>query len=620
MELKLEKYEIVDEIGQGGMSVVYRGLDPSLQRTVAIKVMHPYLAKDPDARERFAREARAVARLTHHNIPEIYDFSSDDSEAHYLVTELVEGASLAELLKSHATLPELGALVGLGVAAALQHAHDNDIVHRDVKPENILVGSDGVAKLTDFGIAQFIGLESMTITGTLVGSPAHMSPEQIEGVKDLDARADVWALGTVLYVVATGELPFHAGTPHGVLKRIMDGSFVDPRRLNPHVDSELQRIIRRCLTVERSGRFASMNAVYVELKAWLDERGLEDPEAEIAAWVADPDAYIADLSERLVATLMARAQVDLAAKQRHRALEALNRVLTLAPNNDAAAESLRKLNSGIAWRRGALYSAVGLAVVAVVAVIWFWLAQTPPVIPLPARTAAPPMALTVVAEPPRAERYQGAGATAGKGLASMANLVDERARATAVASEAGRGHGMALGNIADLAALVSARRTVRKVANTVKPPTVASTRRAVLFSATPPAVRATLDGKSVPNRIQLDLTVGSHRYEIAHPGCRLKSGAPCPPTRGSFTVKAGAGVARVAKGFVFPPMTVLVRCKGGTVYRGRQRVGPCGKRHKLPGKPGVLSTFSVRYPSGRMETSGKKSIAPGATVEWTVKD
>ncbi len=220
---RIGKYRLVYPIGEGGMSVVYLAQDEVLDRRVAIKILHRHLAKDPEARARFSREARAVARLAHRNIPEIYDFSDNQSGLNradgtsqpegpsYLVTEFVDGAPLSRILREGPPLPpELGVMLTLGVAHALVHAHSQSVVHRDVKPENVLVGKDGVVKLTDFGIAQIRGLESMTMTGTLIGSPAHMAPEQIEIAKDIDARADVWGLGTVLYMTVTGgNWPVH---------------------------------------------------------------------------------------------------------------------------------------------------------------------------------------------------------------------------------------------------------------------------------------------------------------------------------------------------------------------------------------------------------------------------
>ncbi len=621
MELQLEKYEILDEIGQGGMSIVYRGLDLSLERNVAIKVMHRHLARDPEARERFAREAKAVARLTHHNIPEIYDFSTRESESHYLVTELVEGASLAELLRTHEALPEIGALVVLGIVAALQHAHDHDIVHRDVKPENILVGANGVVKLTDFGIAQFIGLESMTITGTLVGSPAHMSPEQIDGSRDLDARADVWALGTVLFVVTTGELPFQAGTPHGVLKRIMEGKYADPRRLNPHIDSELRRIIRKCMTVERAGRYGSMNALFVELEAWLEERELTNVEAEISSWVNDPSAYKRDLSTRLVATLMARSQRDLSSKQRHRALEALNRVLTLDPDHDEALERVRKLNSRLKLRKIGGYLSL-VALLTALGVAYFLTSGDASRTEQRALTARSAAELRPVRVQPALDRTT-SGSFAGGELGRVSDLGAELvARGVADIADAGKHLGAALPEVMPRAYRLARRRPSRPKSGAATK-SAALKRAAVKFRVTPRTATLTVDGRPVDTSAQLDLKVGSHRASLHLNKC--PKGVTCKDKAKVFKVKPVPGVQIISLRYTFA-MSVNVTCDGGMVYvtlkgRSRRRVGPCGRTHSLSvGLEPVIGVFSVVFPSGKVVKLGKRNVRPGARLIWSARE
>ena len=217
-------YRVLEAIGQGGMSVVYKGRDEHLARDVAIKVLHPFLREKVECRTRLAREARAVARLEHPNIVKVFDFSGDrptldekpgsnnDDIRHmpqegFIVCELVKGPTL----KRHAEkctmwrCPEVGALVVWQLALALQHAHDNGVVHRDLKPENVMVRDDGVLKLMDFGIAQIADQSGLTVTGTLLGSPAHMAPECIDGLP-ADERSDLFSLGTVLYWLCTGYL------------------------------------------------------------------------------------------------------------------------------------------------------------------------------------------------------------------------------------------------------------------------------------------------------------------------------------------------------------------------------------------------------------------------------
>src|SRR4051812_35278551 len=161
----LDKYEILEEVGQGGMSIVYKGMDTSLHREVAVKVLHPHLASHDEARKRFEREARAVAKLRHENILEIFDYSGKDSQDSYIVTEFIRGRTLKDFATEHPpAFPEIGAMIVADICRALAHAHAGGVLHRDVKPENIMIRDDGVLKLMDFGIAQILDAQRMTVT------------------------------------------------------------------------------------------------------------------------------------------------------------------------------------------------------------------------------------------------------------------------------------------------------------------------------------------------------------------------------------------------------------------------------------------------------------------------
>src|SRR5262245_14271680 len=200
------RYRLLEEVGQGGMAVVYRAQDSTLKREVAIKVLHPHLLAEGESKQRLEREAQAVAKLQHDNILQIFDYSGGDSPSSFIVTEFIDGQTLKQFLANRkAPLPEVAALIVVEVGNALEHAHSLGIIHRDLKPENVMVRKDGFLKLMDFGVAQVLDLERMTVTGQLLGSPAYMAPEIFEG-KPLDFRTDVFSLGVILYQMATGEL------------------------------------------------------------------------------------------------------------------------------------------------------------------------------------------------------------------------------------------------------------------------------------------------------------------------------------------------------------------------------------------------------------------------------
>lgn len=328
----LDKYQLLEKVGQGGMAVVYRGLDTSLRREVAVKVLHRHLAEHQEARDRFEREAHAVAKLRHENILEIFDFSGNASDESYIVTEFIDGVTLKEFVTRHPIQhPEVGAMIALQVCRALVHAHSLGVLHRDVKPENIMIRSDGVVKLTDFGIAQMLDLQRMTVTGQLLGSPAYMSPEHVEGGQ-LDFRTDVFAVGIVLYQLICGELPFRGKNPHEILKRIAECQYRDPQQVSPLVGSELARIVSRSLARDPDDRYADISLMLEALEGFVAGSGLGDAKSELARFFDAPVSYELALRARLLDHLAKRGR-ELFEDDRIRALELFNRVLTLEPEH-----------------------------------------------------------------------------------------------------------------------------------------------------------------------------------------------------------------------------------------------------------------------------------------------
>jgi hypothetical protein len=370
----LGRYRLLEPLGSGGMSVVYRGLDTSLQREVAVKVLHPHLARQQDARARLAREARAVARLQHPNILEVFDFADPSTEDAFLVTELVRGETLKSFAERERLFPpELAALVIQQLSRALGHAHEAGVIHRDLKPENVMVRDDGVLKLMDFGIARVLDPgERMTVTGALVGSPAYMAPEVIDG-EPATPESDVFSLGTLLYWLWTGTLPFAAPSTPATLKRILAGTYEDPRGACPAISDALVNILDTCLAHDPADRYASAKELEQELAETLEELGLTDGEAILAAFFADPVPARTALVQRLVSTLLSRGADEAATGHLPRALARVDQALALEPDAPAARALLDRIQSslrrGRARRRAAVIAGSAVGVLALGAAV-----------------------------------------------------------------------------------------------------------------------------------------------------------------------------------------------------------------------------------------------------------
>ena len=361
------RYRLISEVGQGGMAVVFRAEDETLKREVAIKVLHPHLASEPESKARLEREAQAVAKLKHDNILEIFDYSGSTADSAYIVTEFIDGRTLTDFLEgSTIKHPEIAALVTAELGGALAHAHGLGIIHRDVKPENVMIRKDGLLKLMDFGIAQVLDLERMTVTGQLLGSPAYMAPELIEG-RPLDVRTDVFAVGILLYQMATGVLPFAGKNPHEVLRRIGEGRFADARAKNRLIGDSLWRIMNRALAHAPDDRYPDMASLVVELEAYLVEAGFGDRRDELRAYFADPPAFEAALPARMTPALAASAERHLAAKNTPRALESWNRVLAYAPTDPGVLTALGRFQGRTRRRRLAVYALSAAGTVGLVA-------------------------------------------------------------------------------------------------------------------------------------------------------------------------------------------------------------------------------------------------------------
>src|ERR1700677_3976939 len=252
-----ERYELIHLIARGGMAEVYRARDRLLDRPVALKVLFPELSVDRSFVERFRREAQAAANLSHPNIVPVFDWG-EDTGTYFIVMEFIDGRPLSSILKTAGPLSaERTADVGAHVAAALGYAHKHGVIHRDVKPGNVLITDEGQVKVTDFGIARAINTEeSLTQTGAVMGTATYFSPEQAEGI-GVDARSDIYSLGVVLFEMATGRPPFLGESPVAVASKHVRDNPPAPRELAPAVPSGLLSVVGKAMAKSADDRYSN---------------------------------------------------------------------------------------------------------------------------------------------------------------------------------------------------------------------------------------------------------------------------------------------------------------------------------------------------------------------------
>ena len=403
----LGRYVLDEVLGHGAMATVFRARDGQLGRTVAIKVMNLAIAARSDAGERFRREAQAVAALRHPGIVEVHDFAAaSEHDPAYIVAELIEGPTLRAFVDGRRgrILPEVAVLIAAQIADALAVAHEKGIVHRDVKPDNVMLEKRGPAArvvLTDFGVAHITGLETMTASGALVGSPAYMSPEQARGL-DVGPAADIWGVGVLLYQMVSGTLPFPGKEAFAVIAAVARGTFKRASGVVAAVSPELDQVIGRCLHPSPTERYPTARALAEELRALAREANLGEELPALRRFLDDPDGFEAALRPRIADAAVERARQHVRRGELARALNQVGRATAYVPEHRGADAVLRSISARRRWIKTATVAAMVVLVAATGYGGWAFFTRPrprPPVAIVVPRVEPPP-APTVASKAP----------------------------------------------------------------------------------------------------------------------------------------------------------------------------------------------------------------------------
>ena len=262
------RYEIIEKVGSGGMATVYKARDTILNRYVAVKVLRDEFTTDEEFIKRFNTEAQSAARLTHPNIVSVFDVGQEYN-IYYIVMELIQGKTLKQIISEEGALPWKWTVnIAIQICSALEMAHKNGIIHRDIKPHNIIITEDGIAKVTDFGIAKAVSNSTITAFGTTIGSVHYFSPEHARGGYT-DAKSDIYSLGVVMYEMITGKVPFDADTPVSVALKHMQEEPIEPIQLNSTIPVAINKIILKAMKKDTSARYASATDMMKDLSMAL---------------------------------------------------------------------------------------------------------------------------------------------------------------------------------------------------------------------------------------------------------------------------------------------------------------------------------------------------------------
>lgn len=346
--LSISNYRILELIGSGGMANIYKAIQLSLDRPVALKIMHQHLSLNEGFVARFEKEAKQAAHLHHENIVSIIDYGRENGE-YYIAMEYVDGRNLKELLASQKRLPlEISLLICQQVAEGLKYAHNQNLVHRDIKPANIILSNDGRVMITDFGIAKGDDDLSITATGQMIGSPAYMSPEQAAG-RLMDHRSDIFSLGIILYEIIAGEKPFKGDTYQAMVASIISRTPEQLRKTRVDVNDEIQELVERAITKDVESRFQSAEDFSDAVSVQLERFKIPPARKLISSFLKNPSKMTEKLrtekvSSHMESALYFLAQGESRLKDARREFED---VLRFDKNNKSAKKYLARLESHI---------------------------------------------------------------------------------------------------------------------------------------------------------------------------------------------------------------------------------------------------------------------------------
>jgi len=258
------RYQIIEELGKGGMGKVYRVIDKKLNEEVALKLIKPEIASDKKTVERFSNELKLARKIVHKNIARMFDLN-EEKGTHYITMEYVRGEDLKRLIRKIGQLSAGQAIpIVKQVCEGLAEAHRLGVVHRDLKPQNIMVDEEGNARIMDFGIARSLKAKGITDSGMMIGTPDYMSPEQVEG-KEVDKHSDIYSLGVILYEMVTGQVPFKGETAFSIAFKHKSEKAKDPKEINAQVPSDLSHVILKCMEKDKEKRYQTAEVLHSEL-------------------------------------------------------------------------------------------------------------------------------------------------------------------------------------------------------------------------------------------------------------------------------------------------------------------------------------------------------------------